>query len=550
MGDISLKFLFMAKSVTGLFCMMKVFFLLCLFFSASVQADTPWQTQSSHYLAQLLKSNPEHLLELNEPAVAVFYRERKYKPLWLDAEGRLNRSYDLLQVIIHAEDEGLEPSDYYLDEIRKYWDSKTLKESIYLDLILTAAFYRYSNHVYSGRFDPHELDVDWHIQNRPLDVSSLFTDMDRKESITQILKELPPQHSGYQLLKKQLRRFRELKQQGGWQRFKPGPTLELGVHHQQVLQLRQRLEITGDLLEYSLRDIDVFDHALAEAVKRYQVRHGLKVDGRVGGETRRSLNITVDARVRQIRINMERWRWMQRQLGERYLMVNMTGFELYIMENGSAVLVMPVIIGKSYRATPSFSGQISTMEYNPYWTIPTKMTVEDFIPRQINDPAFFAKKSIKLYRGLGSNTQEIDPQTVNWNQLDKNRFPYWLRQDPGPKNPMGRIKFLFSNPYAIYLHGTPDKHLFDRIVRTFSAGCIRVKDPVQLAAYLLNDGNQQMEEEILANIHLGTNQEVSLPIVVPIYLVYWTAWVDMNGSVNFRNDVYGRDTPLNRAFGR
>jgi murein L,D-transpeptidase YcbB/YkuD len=114
---------------------------------------------------------------------------------------------------------------------------------------------------------------------------------------------------------------------------------------------------------------------------------------------------------------------------------------------------------------------------------------------------------------------------------------------------MGRIKFLFSNPYAIYLHGTPDKHLFDRIVRTFSAGCIRVKDPVQLAAYLLNDGNQQMEEEILANIHLGTNQEVSLPIVVPIYLVYWTAWVDMNGSVNFRNDVYGRDTPLNRAFG-
>lgn len=527
---------------------MKAFFLLCLFFCASVQADTSWQAQSSDYLEKLLKSNPERLLELNEPAVVIFYRERKYKPLWSNAKGRLNRAYDLLHVIIDAEDEGLKPYDYQLEEISKYWDSKELEESVYLDLLLTAALYHYSNHVYSGRFKPRDLDADWHIQNKALDIRSLFADVTRKESISQLLKELPPQHSGYQLLKKELQRFRELEQQGGWQRFEPGPILEVGVQHSQVLQLRQRLEKTGDLVECSVCGIDIFDGGLAEAVKRYQLRHGLKVDGRVGPQTRRSLNITVAEKTRQIRINMERWRWMQRKLGKRYLMVNMTGFELYLMENDSAVLVMPVIIGKSYRSTPSFSGLISHMEYNPYWTVPANMTVEDFIPRLINDSSFLAKKSIKLYRGWGASVREIDPQTVNWGQLDKNRFPYWLRQDPGPKNSMGRIKFLFSNPYAIYLHGTPDKYLFDRVVRTFSAGCIRVKDPVRLAAYLLNDGSQQMEEEVLANIHLGTNQSVSLPIDVPIYLVYWTAWVDLDGSMNFRHDIYARDTRLNSLF--
>ena len=319
------------------------------------------------------------------------------------------------------------------------------------------------------------------------------------------------------------------------------------MQHSQVAQLRQRLISSGDLELSPLRDIAIFDRELAEAVKRYQSRHGLAADGRVGPQTRRTLNIPIKARIRQIRINMERWRWLPRKLGERYLIVNMTGFELYIVDQDSMVLAMPVIIGKSYRSTPSFSGLISTMEYNPYWTIPTKMAVEDFVPRQMDDASFFAKKSIKLYQGW-ANAREIDPQTVNWSQLDKERFPYWLRQEPGPKNALGRVKFLFSNPYEIYLHGTPDKHLFDRVVRTFSSGCIRVKDPVRLASYLLNDGTQQMEEEILANIHLGNNQSIQLPVSVPIYLVYWTAWVDPDSGINFRQDIYNRDTGLNNLF--
>ncbi len=527
--------------------MLKAFLLLCLFLSATVQADTSWWSHSSIYLEQLLKSNPDRLRGLNESAVLEFYRARRYKPLWSNEKGRLNRAYDLIGVIIHAEDEGLDPSDYYLEEIKKNLSSTGLGESVQLDLLLSAALYRYSNDVYSGRFDPGELDADWYIHNKPLDIGSLFADVAKKGSIEVLLKKLPPLHSGYQSLRKQLRLHRDLAQQGGWQRLEWGPVLERGMEHKQVLQIRRRLETTGDMVEDPFPGMDIYDRWLEEAVMRYQLRHGLEADGKVGPQTRRSMNITVAERIRQIRINMERWRWLPRKLGKRYLMVNMTGFELYLMENGSSVLSMPVIIGKSYRATPTFSGLVSYMEYNPYWTIPTNLAIEDIIPRQISDPSYFERKSIKLYRGW-ANPKEINPQSVNWDNLDKDHFPFWLRQDPGPKNALGRIKFIFSNPYAIYLHGTPDKHLFDRVVRAFSSGCIRVKDPVRLAAYLLNDGSQQMEETVLANIHLGTNQGVTLPTAMPIYLVYWTAWVDQDGSMNFRHDVYGRDALLNNAF--
>lgn len=532
----------------GLLCILKALLLLCLLFFAGAHAYAAWESESSRHLEQLLKSNPEHLQGLDEPVIQNFYRARKYKPLWSNEKGRLNRAYDLLQVLIRAGGEGLEPSDYHVEEIKKYWESTGASESVQLDLLLSSALYLYSNHVYAGRFNARELDADWYIQNKLPDSRRLFADVTRNVQIAKILKELPPRHSGYQLLKNQLHHYRDLANQGGLKKLDSGPILQPGVQHKQVEQLRQRLEMSGDLVKDPFNGTDTYDRWLEEAVMSFQKRHGLKVDGKVGPQTRRYLNITAGERIRQIRINMERWRWLPRKLRERYLMVNMTGFELYIMENGSVVLAMPVIIGKSYRSTPTFSGVLSSMEYNPYWTIPKKIVLEDIIPRQARDPSYLSKRAIRVFKGW-ENAQEIDPKSVNWRNLDKERFPYWLRQDPGPKNALGRVKFLFSNPYAIYLHGTPDKHLFDRVVRTFSSGCIRVRDPVRLASYLLNDGSQQMEEEVLANIYLDTNQTVTLPIAIPIYLVYWTAWIDQDGRMNFRDDIYGRDTLLNNAFG-
>lgn len=537
----------MLNFVPRLFCFQRTLFLLCLLCSAIAQADNSWQKESSRHLEQLLISNPDQLQELKDSAVLEFYRERKYKLLWSNKKGRLDRTSDLLHVIIQAKKEGLEPSDYYLEEFSKYWDSTELSESVQLDLLLSAALYRYSNEVYSGRLDANYLDPDWHIKNEYLDISRLFADVAKKLSIGNLLKELPPQHDGYQSLKQHLYQFRELAQQGGWLGPGWGPVLERGVQHEQVVLLRRRLKVTGDLAVDPFPDMDIFDRRLEEAVRRYQQRHGLEVDGKVGPQTRRSLDIMVSERIRQIRINMERWRWLPRKLGKRYVMVNMTGFELYIIENDSMVLSMPVIIGHSLRSTPTFSGLISHMEYNPYWTIPRKLVLEDIIPRQLRDPSYLSRESIKIYKGW-ENAKEVDPKTVDWSNLDENHFPYWLRQEPGPQNALGTVKFMFSNQYAVYLHGTPDRHLFDPVVRAFSSGCIRVKDPVRLAAFLLNDGSLQKEEEVLTSIHLEINQGVTLPIAVPIYLVYWTAWVDQDGKMHFRHDVYGRDIRLNELF--
>ncbi|MBE9568617.1 MAG: L,D-transpeptidase family protein [Proteobacteria bacterium] len=539
----------MAKSAVVSFC--SLLLLLSLFFSANTQAEVPWQVQTADELHRLLENNQEdsdvQLPELNEPVIRAFYRERRYKPLWSAEDGQLDRAYDLLQFITDAEDEGLKPSDYLLEEIRELWAPRTLRETVYLDLLLSTALYRYSNHVYAGRFDPKTLDADWHIENKPLDVRSLFTDVARRDTIRQVLEQLPPRHSGYRLLKAELKRFRDIEQRGGWAILRSGPVLSPGMQHKQVLKLKQRMLMSGDLSDCILQDVDIFDHKLTEAVTRYQVRHGLKADGALGPQTRRSLNIPVAAKIKKIRINMERWRWLPRRLGRRYLIVHMTGFELHLMEEDASVMTMPVIIGKSYRATPTISSWLSVMEYNPYWTVPKTIAVEDMLPRLKRNPGFLEKKSIKLYRGW-ANAQEVDPRTVDWRKIDKDNFPYWMRQEPGPKNALGQVKFLFSNPYEIYLHGTPDKHLFYRTVRTFSSGCIRVKDPVKLAAYLLDDGSQQREEDVLANIYLGNNQKVPLPVAVPIYLIYWTAWADQDGKINFRRDVYGRDTLLNKAF--
>ena len=457
--------------------MLKTFLLCCLFLSASAQADNTWDKEASRYLQHLLKTNPGQLQELAEPVILNFYQARQYKPLWSNANGRLNRAYDLFHAISNAEDEGLNPADYQLAEIREYWNSNSAIESAQLDLLMSAALLRYSTQVHTGRLDSNTLDPSWHIPHTPLDTGSLFNNVAKNKLIAHILKNLPPQHSGYQLLKKQLRIYRELAQKGGWNNIEPGPILKPGVQHKQVLQLRQRLKLSRDLDIEQFSDMDIYNHELETAVMRFQTRHGLKADGRVGPQTRNALNIPVGKRIQQIRINMERWRWMPRYLGKRYLVVNMTGFELYIMKSGSVVLDMPVIIGKAYRATPSFSGWVSVMEYNPYWTIPTNLALKDFVPRQIRDPGFLARKSIKVFRGWGENAREIDPQTVDWRKLDKEHFPYWLRQDKGPKNALGRVKFLFSNPYEIYLHGTPDKHLFNRAGAHFQFGLHPGKRP-------------------------------------------------------------------------
>jgi murein L,D-transpeptidase YcbB/YkuD len=338
-------------------------------------------------------------------------------------------------------------------------------------------------------------------------------------------------------LREALKIYRQIEKEGGWPLIPPGPLLKAGSWHEQVTIVRQRLIAEGDLELGPVRDARYFDDAVKFAVERFQVRHGLKVDGIVGPATRIAANITVGERIRQIRFNMERWRWLPKQLGQRYIMVNTADFNLAVVEHEDVLLTMGVIVGRPDRPTPVTSSEIRTVVFNPYWTLPPTIIFEDVLPLQKRDPTYFKSKQIRVF----SDGKELDSEKIDWSRLNRNNFPYILRQDPGPGNSLGRLKFLFSNSYTVYLHDTPDKHLFNKDTRALSSGCIRVAKPVALASYLLGRGNGWTAEKIQAVIESGEHRKVPLPETVPVYLIYMTSWVAENRGVHFRPDIYERD---------
>jgi murein L,D-transpeptidase YcbB/YkuD len=276
-------------------------------------------------------------------------------------------------------------------------------------------------------------------------------------------------------------------------------------------------------------------------VKHFQKRHGLDIDGIVGSKTLGALNVTAAERLRQIEVNMERWRWLPRDLGDRYIRVNIAGFELDVFEAGRQVMNMRAITGRDYRRTPVFSDMMTYLVINPYWNVPWNIAVKDKLPLIRENPDYLAQQKMILMSGWGADVVEIDPSTIDWSEVTPKDFVWRLRQDPGPLNALGRIKFMFPNKFNVYLHDTPSRELFEQAVRTFSSGCIRIEHPVDLAEYLLRGYPEWTRPAILAAIDKGDERTVRLLEPIPVYVLYCTAWVDETGEISFRNDVYGRD---------
>ena len=468
-----------------------------------------------------------------------FYATHDYNPVWLDIKGPLAKAMVLRNTFENAGAEGLDPKNYSVETLIKLWPSRLPEEMAELDLYLTNALLAYSVDVSYGRFDPKEIDPFWYIERPAVDPMVLLRTIVANEDTNGALQALPPSQPGYQRLRAALVHYQEIARNGGWSPLAAGPLLEFGSYHREVAFLRHRLRIEGDLALRPIRDEEFFDRAVEHAVERFQVRYGLKMDGVVGPATRAVMNIPVSQRIELIKLNMERWRWLPRHLGQRYIMVNTAGFELAAFENRHTQFTMWVIIGKPDWQTPVLSGKMHTVVFNPYWTVPRKIALEELIPAQRRNPNFFSKRGIRVYR---SGT-ELDPRNIDWSKVDKDHLPYLLRQDPGPRNPLGRIKFLFSNQYQIYLHDTPKQTLFNQPTRAFSHGCVRVEDPVRLASFVLGTDAGWNEDKIKAMMAGDNSVEVpvAVPQPLPIYLVYWTAWVAEDGGVFFRPDIYERD---------
>jgi len=486
-----------------------------------------------------------------------FYEQRAYLPAWSNDKGLLVFQVEtLLKAIRDATLEGFTPTDYHLAKIeatleevrenqakRKPYNPERIAD---LDLLLTDAFLIYGAHLLAGRVNPETIDTQWQANRREADLGQMLQKALDNNAIDQYIRSFLPPQAGYAHLREKLALYRAIVVRGGWLTIPIGPKLRKGDHDERTVLLRKRLAAVGDFTLAEVIDESLFDEELDRALRRFQRRHGLTVDGVLGQTTLVALNIPAERRVRQILVNMERWRWLPQDLGRRYIIVNIANYELDVIENNVEVLTTRVIVGRPYRRTPVFSDRMTYIVLNPHWYVPRNIAVKDILPDVKKEPGYLSKNNIKLFAGQG--TSEIDPAAVDWSRVTESNFSYSLRQDPGPNNALGRIKFMFPNKFNVYIHDTPAKELFKKTDRGFSSGCIRIERPIELAEYVFKEDPRWTRDKIVAAINKGEEQTVRLPEPIPVHLLYWTAWVDKDGDLQLRNDIYERDSVLYEAL--
>ena len=497
-----------------------------------------------------------------------FYSKRGYRPLWTQASGPAGSANALLDVLRRAPEVGLSPTDYGVDELEArlekvrgtpLLDEPEPKDLARLELALTTVFLRYGSDVLDGRVTPSTVRVGWHTKPRRADFVKVLRRAAEKGQVRQVLGELEPQHTGYRRLKKAFVRTYEVAAKGGWPVVAPGPPLRLGARGPRVAELRARLAAEGDLPSRSGVLLGaasrmggaeaVFETSLEQAVRRFEDRYGLEPDGVVGPEDLAELNVPVESRLRQMELNLERWRWLPSSLGKRFILVNIPEFALRLYEGEQQKMTMRVVVGKTYNRTPVFSDRITYIVFNPTWNVPTSIAVHEIVPAAQQDPGYLARNRMRIFTGTGDDAREVDPNSIDWSSTGPENFSYVFRQDPGGENALGRIKFMLPNNFDIYLHDTPATHLFARTERDFSHGCIRVEKPLELAEYLLGP-NRWDRARIEQDLASPETQSVTLKRPIAVHILYFTTWADEDGRVHFRNDVYGLDTVQNRAVRR
>ncbi len=508
-----------------------------------------------------LSTQPQEIVNGTEllfrPAMlSGFHKDRVFQPAWSTEEGPRAQATSLVKAIHGAILEGLEPEDYHLATIETLLaevrhniaTNRSLEPDKLadLDLLLTDAFLLYGSHLSAGRVNPETIRSEWFIKNRELDLVEILQSALDEDQIEEALETLPPQHAGYARLKRALLQYRAIMRRGGWKVLPSGQMLR-GNRGVRVAALRSRLIVSGDLDE-STDDHSLFGQVLEQGVRRFQKRHGLDIDGIVGPATLAALNVPVEEHIRQIKVNMERWRMLPHDFGRRYILVNIPNFELGVVEDDQILMTMRVVVGRTSRRTPVFSGTMTYMELNPYWHIPPTIAREDILANIWKDPEYLLKTNIRVFKNWKAQAPEINPDSIDWSQITAKNLSFKLRQEPGPSNALGRIKFMFPNKFDVYLHDTPARALFKKTKRSSSSGCIRVEKPIELAEYLLRDDPKWTHEEILAAINSNKRQVVLIREPIAVHVLYRTAWVDEDDTIHFRDDIYGRDKMLDEAL--
>ena len=484
--------------------------------------------------------------------VESFYKGREYQPAW-SQDGRLTQMEKLITAVEEAYGDGLTPDHYHLSLLKSLVGrtKKDVSDPVLmadLDILLTDAFLTLGCHLSAGCVNPVTIEAEWFAKRGNVDVASVLEQAVRKKQIREALIKLRPEQGSYAKLRQALARYRELLLKGEWPRISSGPFLKKDVRSERVVELRKRLAASGDLDVGKAGGGDLFDDNMGQAVTLFQKRHGLKTDGVVGPGTLAALNVPLKHRIRQIELNLERLRWILGNPEQREIIVNIANFELNVIENGKSVLSMKVVVGKPFRQTPVFTAQMTHLIINPSWNVPDSIARKEILSKIRKDPHYLAEQKMMVLREQGFREYEINPETIDWSQITANKLSYKFRQEPGPLNPLGQIKFMFPNRFDVYLHDTPSKRLFSENVRTFSHGCTRIERPIELAEYLLRNAPGWSREKLLSTIEEGTEQKVLIPHPLNVHFLYLTAWVDEGDSLQFRDDIYKRDPLLDNAL--
>lgn len=532
--------------------------LAALILVASLQRGetAPLRTRDDSVSEQIRARIEERDRSLHErPALLGFYARRGFRAAWTNEQGPNRLADDLVDALERADLEGLKPDDYHVNEIRALLayvriaagNGRTpeLDRLADLDLLMSDAFLSYGTELLGGRVDPESLHPRWEASPRGADLIEVLEDALDSRKIARTLQRLAPTHEGYQRLREALARERAFAASGAWPVLPRGPVLKRGASGPAVALLRERLHAEGD---FKHKDGDAFDEDVEQAVKRFQRRHGLEETGVVDPDTYAELNVSAEDRVDQIRLNLERWRWLPQDLGRRRIVVNIAAQELQVIEDDEVVLFMRVVVGRDFKRTPVFSDTVRYIVLNPYWHVPGSIAGEEVLPRIQKDPTYLERFGMHVFT-KGPNGTEVDPSTIDWSTVSADSFPYIVKQEPGRLNALGQIKFMFPNRYDVYLHDTPSRSLFTRAQRDFSHGCIRIEKPLELAEYLMKKSKWK-RDEIETALDEGTERSIYLPRPMPIHLLYWTAWADEDGTIQFRSDINGVDQALLTALAK
>lgn len=540
--------------------MMKKTVLFCVLALASpmvlASTDLVPQVNISQNLVKNLVQQNKNVLRANKGDIEKFYADFYVNNpdalfVWQKDGKATALAKNLLNVLETSNYKGLFPDNYHIKKIQELdaLNEKSLEDQQVQDLLMTDAVLSYLRDVAVGQ--PELIVIEqkgWLLPRDKFDSVAALVEIMGANDLQSAITKYEPKHEQYALLIDSLKDVLDTTDFAEVETTMPvGGKMSLKDQNDKVGLLNNRLIELG-YLDASKKDQKLFDADTQAAVKAFQSAHLLEPDGVVGARTQKELNKTQEDRLAQLITNIERWRWMPKNLGEHYLVVDIPSFEYYVVKDGVETVRAKTIVGMAQRSTPVFMAPMNHIVFAPYWHVPRSMAVKDKLPQLKKDPERLARSKIRV---LDRDGHEIDPTMVDWSQYNTNNFPYRLRQDPGNHNALGKVKFMFPNEHAIYLHDTPQKSLFGKTERTFSSGCIRIENPIELAEYFLKDQNWQVDQ-IKKAYDGNTEKTIRLKedMRFPVYTIYMTTAVDANGKTVYRSDIYDKDSRMQQKIAK